>query len=407
MAYADDTAYQAALKYTYTSDVLEKQTLDDDEVLALLEKRKPVHMVGKKALTEIRTQNSAGYSAMPTGGGTLNVAGNSEAAEAQWDLAHHYMQIKVESATVERTGSNALAVANVVDSEVESATTGLRNQLTRQLFGNGDSLITACGTTTAANDIVLNVADGYGALIRGGLEIGASVDIGTAANEVLRAADRVITAYDDSATAPTITVNGGVVTTDANDYISIANARSGTTSYETNGFQNLIGTSTLAGINPATERVWKAANRDTTAQDLSLTGMLTQVRKVTQRSKTAAKKLTVISSLDQEQKFYELLQTQARFAGDAIDVGNSDEVKWKRQKMLFTAACPAKLMIFAALDDFFLLRNREPHWQNDSSGKGVLEWNQGTTAYVGALIYRNNFGVTRRNSSAILTNLNV
>jgi hypothetical protein len=404
---ADYTAYSSILKEVWTSKTLEAQLYQDNPFLATIEKRKPAITIGDTAQTPIHTGRSGGYSAKPRGGGSLNAADEQKVNAASWTWTHHYFQIQIESATIDETSNNSLAAAEVVDVEVSGAVDDMRKQLTRQFVGgNGDSLITACGTTSGSTEIELNAEDGYDALVRGWLGVGSIVDIGTASEVVPSVvSDESVTAVEISATTPSITVASSS-TTDSSDYVSIANNRSGTTAYETNGLRNIVSTSeTLGGITTTAEPNWVAAKEDSTDQALSLSNIAALQTAVFQ--KTGKTPDWVLTSPKQQEKFYLLVQPQVRFEGEMkMGAGKTGGVNWNGMQVDAQPDVKDRFWFTLTKDSLFCLRTEGPAWMPQKYGnKGILDWNQGNTSLVSAAVYRTQLAASRRNCNAVMSDL--
>lgn len=404
MAGATLTTIDAALKETWTEDRLAEQVYQDNPFLSRVRRLKTTQ-VGQQAVTPIHTGRNWGYTALPAAGGTLNAAGNQEITQATWQYTHHNVQVKIQGSAIDGTRGDALSVAEVVDLEVEGAVNDLNRQLTRQLFLNGDALVTACGVTSASTTVVLNVTDGFDALQRGWLAVGSVIDIGSTANEVSVAADRTITAITESESAPTVVISGAAVTTAATDYISLANSRSGTTSYEMNGLQNIVKTSgTLGGVSASSFPAWASPSVDATSQALTLPLMYTANRKVAQ--KTGKPTNYVVTSLKQQQNFYNLVQAQVRFAGDSgLAAGNVEGVSFNGMTVYAQPDCKNAHMWFLTVDDFLIVSAGDPYWQNKVAGANILNWIQGEDSYGAKITVRHNLGIRRRNSHSALTGL--
>lgn len=400
------TTIDAALKETWTEDSLETQLYNRDakqSLWARLEKQLPMFEVGAQAVTPVKVGHTGGFSAKPATGGALNTATNVGTAQAIWNYAHFYQPISIESATVDGTSNKALSVANIVDEAVEDAIEVMTLHGSRQLYGNGDALICACGTTSSSTTVTLNATDGPIAIARDFLYEDLVIDIGTTANETSVAADRSVTAVDE--TNGTVTISGAAVSTAATDYISVANARSGTTSYESNGLQNIVSlTTTLGGIDPATETKWKAAKVDATAQDITIDAVNIAIDAIRQKG---TRPPLIVTSLTQQRKLYNLLQTQVRYAGEAgLKAGGTDNLAWNGSEILADPDCHDRHMFFLNPKNMFVVRSGMPFWQNKYTGGKILEWSQGNTNLVATLIYRYNIGINRRNAFAAYTNLN-
>lgn len=395
------TTMDAALKETWTEDRLAEQLYNENPFLQRIKKLK-VTQVGQHALTPIHTGRNHGFTALPASGGSLNTAGQQEMKQAQWQYKHFYQPIEIESAAIDGTRNDTLSVAEVIDTEVTGGLDDLNRHLSRQLFLNGDAIIATCGTTSNATEVELEATSGFNAIERGWLAVGTVVDIGTASVEDDDAAGATITAVEESETTPSITI-GSQITTTGSDFVSIKDARDGTTSYEMNGLRNIVSASAdLGGLSVASVPSWKAANVDTTSQTLTLALMLKQARRVHQ--KTGKRPDYVLTGLKQEEQFYKLLQTQVRFTGDSVGAGNVSP-KWQGMEIHAQPDCQNEDMYFLTIGDFHLVTSGDPYWQNRHSGGNILEWKQGTSAYVATLMCRMNLGVRRRNSHARLGGL--
>lgn len=400
---ADLTAYNDALKQTWTSDKIEKQFYDGNKTLEKIEKT-PRYHVGKEALTPLHLNRTGGYSVVPSSGSSaLNAATSVGLDQASWTYSHHHAQVKIEGAAIDQTDGKAVSVANVIDTEMSSATSVVKKQLSRQLFGNGDALIAQCTTTSSANEVeLLSTGDGYDAIVRRHLHKGLYVDLGTTADEDSVAGDRLITAVEKNASTPSITIDGATVSTSSTTYVSIANARAGTTSYEMNGLRNIISQSaSLGGITAAGE--WQAAAVDSTTTDLSL-GKLLDMQEAIQQE-TGEFVDNCITSYKQQRRFYDLLQTQVRFPSDTLGAGSTDTVTWNNMKVTPDVDCPNRLWAFLNIKDLLIVKKKDPYWQSDITGGQPLEWIQGTTAFGGMLTYRMQLACKRRNSHGLFTAL--
>lgn len=402
---ADLSAYNDALKEVWTQDRLEKQFYDQFPALDRIEKTSKF-TIGSKASVPINTYRSGGYSVTPSSGSSsLNAAGNAGVDKAEYTLTYHYGNAKLEHAALEQTASNAEAVADVLDTEVESVTSMVRNQITRQLFGDGTALIAQCTTTSGSTTIqLLSTGYGYDAIARGWLQEGMTVDIGTTGSEAAIVADSVITAVSENATTPTITI-GTSVTTSSSHYVSVANARSGSTSYEMNGLRSLVSQSATFGTLAASGQ-WQAAKVDSTTTALTLPAML--AADVAVKQKGGVSPTDVITSFKQLYKFYDLLQSQVRFTSDSVSAGSYESVQWNGKTIQGHQQCPDRLMFFLNVNDLLFVTGKNgAHWLGETHGGlgGPLQYVPNTTAFSGTLGYLCNLGTRRRNTTAALTAL--
>lgn len=396
------TAYNDALKRIWTQDKLEEQIYQDTPLLSRIEKLTR-HKVGEVARVPLHVSRNGGYTALPAGGGALNTAGNQGISKAQYNYTNHHQQIAIQGDAIDGTSSNALSVAEVIDTEVKGALTDLKRQLQRQLFLNGDALIAQCRASDS-NNVDLNTTSGRNAIDRGWLFVGQPVDVGTTTIEDDIVNGSTITAVDSSLYAFTVAA-GNITTEDTGDYVSQKDARDGTTSYEMNGLQNLVDTAAdFAGLTVAGEPTWAAAGEDSTSQALTLSLMLQQDQKIHQ--KTGSKADFVVTGLKQERKFYELLQQQVRYSSDSgLNAGNQENVKWKGMEFICDPDCQDEYMYFGKLKHLFIVAIDKPYWQSKVTGGNILDWRQGYDEYGAKLTYRLNLATNRRNAFTKLSAL--
>jgi hypothetical protein len=387
------TSMNAALKRVYHSDSLSEQLFQENELLDLLQKQTR-YKVGENHRVVLHTGRAGGTTYLPDGGGNLNTAGQQTLNKADYVYKHVHQPINIQEDVIEQTASDAQSVAQVLDVEVTGALNDLRKSITRTLFGNGDSLI--CGVRTANSTTVdLELLDGYNAVQRGWLYPNMQIDIGTTANEVSVLADQTISSVTVSATDPEIVIGNAANVTAGTHFISLNNARSGTTAYEPAGLRNLVSTSSAFG-GLAADSVWRAAGVDTTAQAVT-SSLVLQGRQAIRQNSTGDADF-ILTGLKQERKFWEQESQKVRYVSDSsIDTGNSDKVKFAGMELMVHPDCPNEDLYLGQKKALFHVASRKPFWQNSITGGDILVWSQGTAAYVAKLGFHFNLATDRRN----------
>jgi len=398
LASANLVAYNAATKETYTEDHLEEQLLQDDDVLQSIEQVRRFK-VGKKAVTPIHSSRNGGYTVLPAGGGTLNTAGNQGSKRAEWNYTNHHQQIAIEGETIDGTADDALAVAEVIDTEVSGGLTDMRRELVRQIFLDQSSIIATCVAGAANTTVLLDPVSGFNALERGWIFEGAQLDVGTVANPVLKADGITVVSVDDSETAPSFVASASV-TEAATDQVSYNGSRTAAGSFEMNGLRNITSPTTVLGaLDPASVGIWKGQT-DLNAgvlRPLTLALMYKQARRVKQKG--GGKVTDLWMGYKQEENFYTLRQIQERYDGPKSDVGSVDVGTFAGMKPRAFADCPNEDMYFFQKAHLLLLAAGKPYWQNKITGNsGPLEWIQGTDSYGSKITYRLQLGTNKRNA---------
>ncbi len=213
--------------------------------------------------------------------------------------------------------------------------------------------------------------------------------------------DRVITGVDYANN--TIDISGAAVTTSGSHRISIANSRSGSTFYGMNGLGNIVSTGAFGGL---TDDRWQsfAIDAASPAEDLSLEKLLDVQRKIFQQR--GGRPDWNLTSPLQQQLFYLLLQSQARFSGDTgIGAGNDTGAKWAGMTVDAQPDCPDDEWYMLTKAHLFMVRTEKPYWVTQKYGGSILEWKQGSTNLVGALEYYAQLATNRRSAHGKLTGL--
>lgn len=406
----------SVMKQAWTSNRLAKQFYDDNPLLAAI-KQVEATTIGSQAQVPIFKYNTAGYTTTGPAGGSLNPAGSAGVDQAIYTLVYHYMQVAIETAVINQTGSDAASVVRGKDLELKSSIAQVSRQASRQIANNGDSLIAQCTTTTSSTTVQLlpqaSGGLGYDAIVRGWLQYGLPIDIGTTSDSDSVATGVTIQDVVESATTPGIVLSAAV-STDSTHYISVANPNSATAvAPELNGFRNMFASNgTLGGINPATagEGYWKPALIDSTTTSFSLDMALNLQAKGFQKSGEMNGK--VFTSVKQASNFYSLLQNQVRYNGDRAigsgGVGNVMGMTWDGMGINVLPDIVDKEWYYIDVDSLVRVVGSitKPTWMSDiEGGTGDLRWNQGTTSFSNAIVWPFQVGIERRNTSAAATNL--
>ena len=396
---ADYSVYEDVLKEVWTQDRLEKQFYDKNLLLDTIEKTSK-YRVGRVAKVPVHLERSGGYTIVPeAGSSSLNAADNQKVDKAEFKHTRHWFQVQIDTNAI-TSSEGPLAVASAMDAEVTGAIENTRHQVAAQAFGDGTGNLAACGTTSASTTVVLATGDTW-ALDRGYLYPGLTIDIGTTSSEASVANDRVITGVNYANN--TITISGAAVTTSSSHRISIANSRSGSTFYGMNGLGNIVSTGAFGGL---TDERWKSFAIDSSAGDLSLEKLLDIQRKIFQQR--GGRPDWNLTSPLQQQLFYLLLQSQARFSGDTgIGAGNDTGAKWAGMTVDAQPDCPDDEWYMLTKGHLFMVRTDKPYWVTQKYGGSILEWKQGTTNLVGALEYYAQLATNRRSAHGKLTGLSL
>lgn len=151
---------------------------------------------------------------------------------------------------------NAALDGPVGMTEMERLTTDIGRDMNRQAWGSSDGKLATCGTTSGANLVVLATTTPASQMMQ--FFVGMAVDIGTLDDPTAVCGNRFITAIDNTAGAPKITISGAAVTTTSSHFVfRQGNGGSGANQREFTSIPSMVAsTGALYGIDPASYPYW-------------------------------------------------------------------------------------------------------------------------------------------------------
>lgn len=253
-----------ALKEDYKDEV--EQLPDSTMMLAQLEKNSD-SVVGRRARHVIHTNRTSGVGARSIAGGdVLPDAGRQGWKAVNIPVRANYVRVQFPRSLIKAMASDRGAFVRGISTEMDLGLKDSRKDLNRQVWGTSDGVLATCGTTTGANIVVLAAATTPTQVRQIYFEGGGKVDIGTVGSPTSIATQRNVTDYDDTASPPTITIDGAVVTTSASHRVYHAGSGGATTNtgdvgdgqVELTGLQTIVGTGQVHTVDPATYKVFKS-----------------------------------------------------------------------------------------------------------------------------------------------------
>jgi len=426
------TTMSQVLKEGWSADRLQAQFEAKNTPMGKLEAYRGVVM-GRQISTPILSGRAGAFTVVGASGGNLNPAQPQPTTKAVWSMPYNWFQIELDTSALVQSGQDIQSVVAGKDLEVKGAVENARHQMARMVITGGDGVVIAFDTTAAAQTLkVVSAAQegasyGYSALVRGWVQTGFPIAIGTTANinalssglpagpngaAAQPAGMGWITAVSKSASAPTITLQAtaSVATTLGTHFGYVVNPNDvAAASPEMNGIRQLIGTAPLGGLDPATAGYdwWQGAARDTTTTTFSLDLVLNLQRLVMQNSNNAP--AAIWTGYKQQMNFYALLQSQVQFTGDQnLAAGNVDSPTWNGMKLDAMADILDTDWFMLTPSDMFRIKGNldQPRWASDIQGssQGAI-WRPGTTRFTDGVVYPVNLGCQRRNTQAGAINL--
>jgi hypothetical protein len=406
---ANVAAVQDILKEVWVSDNLESQLLEDTVLLDWVEQvTEYTDSDGLKATVPLYTGRTGGLSARGIGEQLLP-ADHQRVGKASYNYKNLYLQVQVYGPVVARMATQRQSVVREIDFEVKKGIESFNFDFQRQLHRDGTARLTVAGLPGGgASTTVLLGASNYPIIERGWVYEGQVLRCGTQANPTLDFGGHRVTGITDSVSAPAITIEAASATTAASHLFIEGNALAASASNEVDGLQSVVSeTAVLGGLNPATagQGYWKATREHNsgTNRALSLPLLNTVERKVRQRGGMVD---ALLCSLAVEQKFYELLQPQVRFAGDtSLSGGNVGAPTFNGKELRGDAHCLPNRVWFLKKKALQMFSAGPIAWQNQTAGGDVLAWRQDFDAFVGRAAKYCQFGTNRRNTLGVLEDI--
>ena len=408
---ADIAAVSAVLKEVYPSDELEKQFYDQLNLLDMFEETTEyTDSNGDKAVLFLRTGRGGGISARAIGE-KLMPADHRRYANVEYNYTNHYVQIAVNGPVVARMKSNRTSAIRHIDDEISQSLEDQQRDWVRQLHGAGDAVIAASLPALASTAVWVPLgAANHWAVERGFLYPGQSVDIGTAAAPTSSTGGNPIIAVDATVGAPKIKLANQTTVT-AGHSVSLAGNRSTDQAQrELNGLGNMFGTGTFAGIDPTVDgnQFWqsKIQGNSGTARALSIDILLGGLRALRQGGKYPD---FLFGDLIQEQKYYNLLQGQVRFAGEGnLQSGGTEGLAFAKIKGGFVGDpdCKPGSVWLGRKDAIRRFSAGPVAWQNQTEGGSILHWRPDYDQFTARAAKYWQLGLVRRNTLARIDDLN-
>jgi hypothetical protein len=410
---------QGVMKDSWTSERIEVQFYNQNPLIKMIPDAAGVTVIGLQAQVPIHASHTSGYTGVAPAGGSLNPATSAGTAQATFTMAYHWMMIGLETAVLNQTNTSTQSIIAGKDLEMKDSVDFMSRMASQQLTRDGTGILAEADTSGGASTTLklrppsdgIN-GHGQGAIVRGHIQPGMLVDIGTTADTDALATGATVTAVNDSETAPTITTTASVDATSGTHFVYVANPNSATAANAvSNGFENIVGTGIFGGINPATagNEYWKSYV-DNTTTSFSLPLGLNLQRRVFQKS--GSYEAQVFTSALQMQNFYLELSNQVRYPSErgmgAGGVGGLVGLDWNGTGVNVLPDMYDSQWVHILVADLCMIRGsiKKPTWASDLEGAGGdTRWVQGTTGFGNACVYPWQVGAKRRNRFAGAFNL--
>lgn len=289
-----------------------------------------------------------------------------------------------------------------MDEEAKDVIDTLKRDLNRQIYGDGTgtlALLTnapAAATTMVVDSVLW-------------LEAGMPVDVLTAAtlgNPVPTKGNSAKLIIEDvNATTNTVTVSGGTITAAIGSAVVLAGSTANNWKKEWEGLGLIVSnTSTLHGINPATEPAWKPGYVEASVGVLAEIDLTHLVQGIHKAGGEVTDFLTTWGTIN---AYWSTLQGLRRFDGNEKLKGGTTTPVFQSiyGDIPITAdwACPVGTLYAVNRNEWFLNQIGDWEWIEGTDGRWIPVVNK--DAFRATVKKYSNIGVYRRNSFGKLTGI--
>lgn len=309
-------------------------------------------------------------------------------------LKYGYGRVHLSGQTMDLVNENYQAFASAITEEMEGLKNDILKDTNRILWGNG---LGVCATVDTIGTGVNTISVGTNADALNWIDLDMQIDILSSDGLTVRAANRKVTAINES--TGDFTFDGAVATVAVGDII----VRQGNYGKEPHGLSSLVTDSgTLFNLSAATEPSWKSTV-DTTGGALSESKMIKMCD--TLRSK-GGRPSVIFTDLATRRAYFNLLTTQRRFTGSKDFEGGFTGLAFSYDTdipVITDIDAPAGKMWFLREDDFKVYRRKPWYWE-DKDG-AVWKWVNNFDAFEALMKQYWEFAIERRNTQAVMTGI--
>ncbi|MBC7238517.1 MAG: phage major capsid protein [Chloroflexi bacterium] len=400
---ANTTTLDAILKNDYLPPI--RKALNDSSLLWSRLERDEESVVGKMAIVPINYAHNQGVGAQSETG--VPTAGEEAYKESQVAMKYIRGRISVSSPVIEASKNDAGAFVRAVDSEMRGLEASLRDDMNRQVFGDGTGkLAQVNGAVTWSSGTATVTVDNPGTLY---LKPGMLIDIYSSYPDT-KSHSGVKVESVNSATSFTISAGEGSAANIAdNAWITRKGAVTTTgVQYEIMGLKGLIddGTyvATLQNIARSTASYWKANVLANGGTNRALTLELMQQAQDEAEVQGAGLTSLIVSNFAVRRKYINLLAADKRFVQPFYIEGGwpglrpKEEGRRQYQAVEFNGIpyvadryCPGNTMFFVDESTIKVYRLKDFDWMDEDGS--ILHLKSGSAEYEAVLELFANLGI--------------
>lgn len=321
-------------------------------------------------------------------------SGRQKTAAATTGLKYQYAGIEITGQVFALATKKYQAFADAVDLEISRIKEDLSKDRNRQFFGNGNGRIAT--VQSVAGQVITVDSLQF-------IQDDMILDMVLPGDGTVRGTKLVITAVNESTKA--VTVTGTMTTPAAGDIL----VRNGSYNREWTGLDAIISdTSTLYGLNPSTERIWKS---QVIAHNAAISEAV--LKRMADRIRRAGGKTTVMwTTPGVERAYWQLLAGSRRFVNPKEYAGGYQGVEFMAGNsgsipMITDIDAPAGKAIFLNENEIKIYRDKEFQFMDRDGSMWTRKINSSGRydSYLADLYEYSELGTSRRNTHGVITGI--
>lgn len=395
------SAFDAVLKNDYLGTIQEQ--INNSTVLMKRLEKNEEDVGGKQAVVPLHTGRNSGVGARGDGG-TLPSAGQQGYSDAVYNCAYNYARIEISGPTIKASRKDKYAFVKAVDAEIQGATKDLKDDINRQLHGDGTGVLCLVNTDPGTGTTL--TVDTPGTMY---LQKGMRIDIvdpaSVTAGSARAAATNLLISAKASATTAAMAAALDATVAD-NDFV----VRYGNYLLEMQGLKGIV-----SNVNPAGGLLVGGINRSTAGNEFWKANVLANggtARKLTldlmqQTWDTAEEEggeiSLIMTSRVQRRKYLSLVKADGRYVNTLTLDGGYDALEYNGKPLVVDRHALPGRMYFLDESTLALYRMSDVDWM-DKDG-AILSRVSGKDAYEAVLFMYATLGCRAANMNALLDDL--
>lgn len=395
------SAFDAVLKNDYLGTIQEQ--INNSTVLMKRLEKNEEDVGGKQAVVPLHTGRNSGVGARGDGG-TLPSAGQQGYSDAVYNCAYNYARIEISGPTIKASRKDKYAFVKAVDAEIQGATKDLKDDINRQLHGDGTGVLCLVNTDPGTGTTL--TVDTPGTMY---LQKGMRIDIvdpaSVTAGSARAAATNLLISAKASATTAAMAAALDATVAD-NDFV----VRYGNYLLEMQGLKGIV-----SNVNPAGGLLVGGINRSTAGNEFWKANVLANsgaARKLTldlmqQTWDTAEEEggeiSLIMTSRAQRRKYLSLVKADGRYVNTLTLDGGYDALEYNGKPLVVDRHALPGRMYFLDESTLALYRMSDVDWM-DKDG-AILSRVSGKDAYEAVLFMYATLGCRAANMNALLDDL--